>query len=113
MKAIVAAGAAAASLAAVAAMFAGAAPAAAAPDVVGQTYADAVSAISSQGGSAVVASRVGSRLQQDDCIVANAWDAPFLRGSQHASGEVMLALNCSADAASAGTAGNSAADAGE
>ncbi|MEW2478337.1 hypothetical protein AB0876_01965 [Mycobacterium sp. NPDC049093] len=51
----------------------GAGAAQAAPDVVGQTYSDAVSAIEDGGGTAHVAVSVGSRLPRDECIVTNAW----------------------------------------
>ncbi|MBS1691936.1 MAG: hypothetical protein JST91_06930 [Actinobacteria bacterium] len=85
----------------------------AAPDVVGQTYADASSAISDSGGSAVVATTVGGRLPQDECIVTNAWSGSFVRdvGGEfgHSGGEVMLALNCNGDHATATSAGPSVA----
>ncbi len=91
----------------------GAASASAAPDVTGQTYSDAESAISDSGSKAVVASRTGDKLDQGDCIVTRAWDAPFVRDDGgafgHASGEVMLALNCNGGIATATNAGNSAA----
>ncbi|TGB40256.1 hypothetical protein [Mycolicibacterium peregrinum] len=51
----------------------GAGAAQAAPDVVGQTYSDAASAIEDGGGTAHVAVTVGSRLPRDECIVTNAW----------------------------------------
>ncbi|WP_029110420.1 hypothetical protein [Mycobacterium sp. URHD0025] len=51
----------------------GAGAAHAAPDVVGQTYSDAVTAIEDGGGTAHVAVTVGSRLPRDECIVTNAW----------------------------------------
>ena len=53
------------------------------PDVVGQPYGDAVSAIEEEGSTPVVASRIGGKLAQDDCIVTNAWDAPFLAEHGH------------------------------
>lgn len=91
----------------------GAGTAAAAPDVVGETYADATEAIEDDGGSAKVAVSVGGTLGQDDCIVTNAWDAPFLRGVgdgfEHAEDEVMLALNCAGGYATATTPGASLA----
>lgn len=85
----------------------GAAGANAAPDVVGQTYADASSAISDSGSSAKVANVVGDALSQDDCIVTRAWDAPFVREDVHASGEVMVSLNCNGDHATANHPGAS------
>jgi hypothetical protein len=85
--------------------------ASAAPDVVGQTYADAVTAIEDEGGTAVVAARVGDKLEQDECIVTNAWDAPFLRdvgdAFEHADSEVMLSLNCAGAYATATNPGAS------
>lgn len=87
---------------------------AAADDYAGQTYADAASAISDSGGTAVVATRVGGRLPQDECLVTNSWGGSFLRdvgGGEmgFASGEVMLALNCNGDHATATHAGASVA----
>lgn len=83
----------------------GAGIAAAAPDVVGETYADAASAIEDDGGEAKVAVTVGSKLSQDECVVTNAWDAPFVRDAgdeyTHAEDEVMLSLNCDGGYASA------------
>jgi hypothetical protein len=87
----------------------GAGIAAAAPDVVGDTYSDAASAIQGAGGTAVIATRVGSGADEGECIVTNAWDAPFIRDGANANGEVLVALNCNGAVASAGTAGNSAA----
>jgi hypothetical protein len=93
---------------AAAALF-GAGIAGAAPDVVGDTYNDAASTIQQAGGTPVVATRTGGRTDEDNCIVTNAWDGSFLRDGSPASGEVMLALNCNGEVASAGTPGNSAA----
>src|SRR5690606_13486112 len=57
----------------------GAATAAAVPAVVGQPYADAAQAIEDAGGTPRVASRVGTQLSDDECIVTNAWEASFVR----------------------------------
>ena len=73
---VLGAGAAISAAAASAALF-GAGVAGAAPDVVGETYADAVSAIEDEGSTAVVASRVGGKLEQGECIVTRAWDSPL------------------------------------
>lgn len=88
--------------------------AAAAPDVVGQPYSDAVTAIEEEGGTAVVAVRTGDKLPQDECIVTNAWDAPFVRdlvhedtAFAHAEDEVMVSLNCAGGYASATNPGAS------
>ena len=103
---------AAAAAAAAMALF-GAGTAAAAPDVVGMTYADASEEIDSDGGSPVVAVRVGDKTEQDDCIVANVWDASFYRdlGDEYGGddGEVMLALNCNGGHATATNPGASVA----
>lgn len=76
----------------------GAGVATAAPDVVGETFEDASSAIEDDGGTAKVAVTVGSKLAQDDCVVTHAWDAPFVRDAgdeyTHAEDEVMVSLNC-------------------
>ncbi|MGV0745341.1 hypothetical protein [Mycolicibacterium sp. XJ870] len=111
MKKLVVAGAGAA-IAGAAALF-GAGVAAAAPDVVGQTYEDAASAIEDDGAEAKVAVTVGSKLSQDECVVTNAWDAPFVRDAgdeyTHAEDEVMVALNCDGGYASATNPGASLA----
>jgi hypothetical protein len=92
----------------------GSAVAAAAPDVVGQPYSDAASAIEEEGSTAVVAVRTGDKLPQDECIVTGAWDAPFVRdlvyedtAFAHADSEVMLALNCAGGYATATNPGAS------
>ncbi|SEH63313.1 hypothetical protein SAMN04489835_2273 [Mycolicibacterium rutilum] len=86
----------------------GSATAAAAPDVVGQPYSDAVDAIEQGGGTAVVAARVGDKLDQGDCVVVNAWDSSFLRISESRS-QVSLALNCAGEYATATNPGASVA----
>lgn len=109
---VLGAGAAVAASAAVSSLL-GAGIAAAAPDVVGQTYSDAATAIEDDGGTPKVAVTVGSKLSQDDCIVTNAWDAPFMRDDggefAHADGEVMVALNCDGGHATATNPGASIA----
>ncbi len=92
----------------------GAGIASAAPDVVGMTYTDAVSAIEDGGGTAKISVTVGDRQDaMGDCLVTNATDAPFVRDSGgsfgHADGEVLLALNCNRGAATATTPGASLA----
>jgi hypothetical protein len=92
----------------------GAGVASAAPDVVGMTYGDAVSAIDEDGGTAKIAVTVGDRQDaMGDCLVTNATDAPFVRDSEgsfgHADSEVLLTLNCNRGAATATTPGSSAA----
>ncbi|TMS53664.1 hypothetical protein E0T84_10075 [Mycobacterium sp. DBP42] len=91
----------------------GGAVAAAAPDVVGETYEDAASAIEDGGGKAKVAVTVGSKLSKDDCVVTQVWDAPFVRDAgdeyTHAEDEVMLSLNCDGGYASSTHSGASVA----
>jgi hypothetical protein len=92
----------------------GAGIASAAPDVVGMTYGDAVSAIEDGGGTAKISVTVGDRQDaMGDCLVTNAVDAPFTRytdGTEaHADGEVLLALNCNRGVATGGVPGSSAA----
>jgi hypothetical protein len=92
----------------------GAGVASAAPDVVGMTYGDAVSAVEEDGGTAKIAVTVGDRQDaMGDCLVTNATDAPFVRDSGgefgHADSEVLLTLNCNRGAATAGVPGSSAA----
>ena len=94
----------------------GAGIASAAPDVVGMTYGDAVSAIEEEGGTAKISVTVGDRQDaMGDCLVTNATDAPFVRDIDgagefgHADGEVLLALNCNRGAATATTPGASLA----
>ena len=92
----------------------GAGVASAAPDVVGMTYGDAVSAVEDGGGTAKIAVTVGDRQDaMGDCLVTNATDAPFVRDSDgsfgHADSEVLLTLNCNRGAATAGVPGASAA----
>lgn len=82
---------------------AGAGAAQAAPDVVGQTYSDAVTAIEDGGGSAHVAVTVGSRLPRDECIVTNAWTVRQLVPQtsdtyfEYKEDVTQVALNCDGD----------------
>jgi hypothetical protein len=91
----------------------GAGTAAAAPDVVGQTYEDASAAIEDDGGTPKIAVTVGSFLPQDECVVTNAWDVVFIRDDEgefaHAADEVMLSLNCNGGHATHNNPGASAA----
>jgi hypothetical protein len=89
------------------------APIAAADDYVGQTYADASDAMKDDGVDPVVTTRTGGQLEEDDCIVTSAWDAPFLRGVgddfEHAEDEMLVSLNCAGAFASATNPGTSVA----
>src|SRR6185436_11058450 len=78
----------------------GSAGVAAAAEYDGQTYADAAAAIEESGGTPVVATRVGSQLPQDDCLVVNSQDHSYLRDPPDdvyvlsVTDEVRLNLNC-------------------
>jgi len=77
-------------------------------EYAGQTYADAAQAISDSGESATVATRVGSFLPTDQCIVTGSRSANFLDSSgTNPGGRVLLYLNCNNTFATAGVPGNS------
>ena len=82
-----------------------------ADDYAGQTYADASSAASDAGATVIVASRVGDKVAQDDCIVTSSQNAPFIHGDDfaHVSDTVQFNLNCNAGYATAVTPGPSLA----
>ena len=74
----------------------------------GQTYADAANAISQSGGTAKIASKVGSFLPTNSCIVTGSRTASFLDSSgNNAGGQVLLDLNCNYMFALPGVPGNS------
>ncbi|MDP9164624.1 MAG: hypothetical protein M3O32_00900 [Actinomycetota bacterium] len=85
--------------------------AAATPDVVGMTYDKASSALSGAGFTAVVATRVGDRKSQADCMVTNARvESVAQRGNHPTTGtKVSVSLNCYAAAASVKSPGFSVA----
>jgi len=89
----------------------GAGVAAAAPDVVGQTYIDAKNTIQETGAAVVIATRTGGSADIDKCIVTNAWDKPSVTQPTQSPGpdEVWVALSCNAAIAAPGSPGNSAA----
>jgi hypothetical protein len=84
---------------------------AAADDYSGQTYGDASKAISDAGKKAVIASRAGDTLSDDDCIVTHSQSAPWIKGDDFApvTDTVLVYLNCNATVATAKDPGNSAA----
>jgi cytosine/adenosine deaminase-related metal-dependent hydrolase len=90
----------------------GIAQAGSSPDVVGQKYSDAGSAISGAGMRAVVSTVVGDQKSWPDCLVtdqvARTVAAPE-NSSGSATNEVLVSLNCDAAAASAKSPGYSAA----
>lgn len=98
------------SVAAASALLLGSGTASAAPSVVGMKYSDAQEQIENAGGKAVVASRVGDKLDLGDCIVTNIWDSSFLRISQADESEMSVALNCAGEYATATNPGASVAD---
>jgi len=83
---------------------------AAADDYSGQTYSDASKAISDAGQKAVIASRAGDTLSDDDCIVTHSQSAPWIKGDDFSpvSDTVLVYLNCNATVATAKDPGNSA-----
>ena len=84
---------------------------ASADDYAGQTYADASSAASDAGATVIVASRVGDKVAQDDCIVTSSQNAPFMHGDDfaHVTDTVQFNLNCNGGYATANTPGPSMA----
>lgn len=83
---------------------------AAADDYSGQTYGDASKAISDAGKKAVIASRAGDTLSDDQCVVTHSQSAPWIKGDDFApvTDTVLVYLNCNATVASAKEPGNSA-----
>jgi hypothetical protein len=83
---------------------------AAADDYAGQTYGDASKAITDAGKKAVIASRAGDTLSDDNCIVTHSQSAPWIKGDNFApvTDTVIVNLNCNATVASAKDPGNSA-----
>jgi hypothetical protein len=83
---------------------------AAADDYSGQTYGDASKAISDAGKKAVIASRAGDTLSDDQCMVSHAQSAPWIKGDNFSpvTDTVLVYLNCNATVASAKDPGNSA-----
>jgi len=65
---------------------------AAADDYAGQTYGDASKSISDAGKKAVIASRAGDTLSDDDCIVTHSQSAPWIKGDDFARTDIVLAL---------------------
>jgi hypothetical protein len=84
---------------------------AAADDYSGQTYVDASKAIADAGKKAVVASRAGDTLADDECMVTHSQSAPWIKGDDFAplTDTVLVYLNCNATVASAKDPGHSAA----
>lgn len=87
----------------------GAGTAAAAPDVVGMKYSDARKAIREAGGRAVIAVRIGDKLDDNKCIVTSISDSSYLRISRADRDEMAVALNCNYSYATAEKPGASLA----
>ena len=87
---------------------------AAADDYVGQTYADASEAMDEEGLDPIIATRVGDKLEEDDCVVTAAWEPPFVRGVgddfEHSEDEMLVSLNCAGAFATATNPGASVAN---
>jgi hypothetical protein len=90
----------------------GVAQAGSSPNVVGQKYSDATSAISGAGLHPVVSTVVGDQKAWPDCLVATQEDRtvpPPENSSGSATNEVLVSLNCDSAEASAKAPGYSAA----
>lgn len=97
---------------AVALSAAGSAHAASSPQVVGQKYSDAESALKGAGSSVVVSTTVGDETDRSNCIVTHQQDRsvpPPENTSAAATREALLTLNCDAMLATATKPGNSLA----
>lgn len=102
--------AAATSLGAMALMCSGVAAAGSPPNVVGQKFGDARSALANAGFKPLVSTTVGDQLQWPNCVVTNqvarTVAAPANSGGSSSS-QVLLSLNCEAAFATPGSPGNS------
>ncbi|MDT5335669.1 MAG: hypothetical protein QOD90_1174 [Mycobacterium sp.] len=91
---------------------AGVAQAGSAPDVVGQKYGDAESAISGAGLTPVISTIVGDRKSRSDCLVVNTVPRtvpPPENSAGSATNQLLVSLDCDDGVASAKTPGFSAA----
>ncbi|KAA0102133.1 hypothetical protein CIW49_02030 [Mycolicibacterium sp. P1-18] len=91
---------------------AGVAQAGSAPDVVGQKYSDAQTAISGAGLKPVVSTTVGDQKAWPDCLVTNTVARtvpPPENSGGSATDQLLVSLNCDDGEASAKTPGFSAA----
>ena len=88
----------------------GSGSAAAINEYKGMTYADAANQIAQSGGSAVIATKVGSFLPTNRCTVTGSHTGNFLNSSgSNNGGLTMLDLNCNYSFALPGVPGNSIA----
>ncbi len=82
---------------------------AAAQDVVGMTYADAQSELSSAGSTAILGTVVGDKLPLEECFVVSTSSPTFIdQGGSPRSGEIRLNLSCYPQPATAHNPGFSA-----
>ncbi|WP_286198947.1 hypothetical protein ACRDU6_23795 [Mycolicibacterium sp. ELW1] len=82
----------------------------ASPNVVGEKYADASSALSSAGYTPVVSVTVGDHLHWPDCVVVRQQDRtaqPPANSGGSGTKQTLVSLNCDAAVASAVDPGNS------
>jgi hypothetical protein len=82
------------------------------PNVVGQKYSDAQSALSSAGYTAVISVTQGDRIDRADCIVTNQNDhnaQPPPNSGGSGTKQTLLTLNCYAQVATYKDPGNSLA----
>jgi hypothetical protein len=90
----------------------GVAVATSSPDVTGQKYSDAQSALSGASLTPVVSTIVGDQKAQPDCVVTRAQKRtvhPPANSGGSATNQMLISLNCNAGIASATSPGNSAA----
>lgn len=88
----------------------GSGSAAAVNEYKGMTYADAANSIANSGGTAVIATKEGSFLPTNQCIVVGSRTGNFLNTSgTNPGGKTMLDLNCNYMFALPGVPGNSLA----
>ena len=82
------------------------------PNVTGQKYSDAQTAITGAGFTPVIQSIVGDQLTWPNCVVTRTQQQtkqPPQNSSGSAVSQLLVSLNCNAGVASATTPGNSAA----
>lgn len=84
---------------------------ASADDYTGKSFAEAQSALAGVSMKAVIASRSGDTVPDDQCVVTSSQKAAWIKGDNFkpVTDTVLLNLNCSASVATATHAGNSAA----
>jgi hypothetical protein len=85
--------------------------ASATPSLVGLTYGKAAAKIQGWGGTAAIATVIGSQLATDDCVVVDAKASITLDSSGRSAhrSRWLFDLNCNAAVAAPGKPGNSAA----